>query len=413
MKIQLVTLAILPLTVTAQLSDSITLSECFDRAVTNYPLYEQKELNNRASEYRISNFSSSWYPSVSLEGQATYQSDVIETSFFTAPHDQYKVYLDINQNLYDGGIARNRKNLENTNLEIIQKQLEIEFHTLKQQVSSTFFSIIMMRKNSELLRLMLDDLKEKHSTVEVSVKNGVLLPSDEQALRAEMLKLEQQADELVYKENSLSDILRELTGSNISAETRLIAPEVTGTEENIEPRPETALFGYQKSLIADGINIDKSLRQPKFFAFTQAGYGKPGLNMLNTSFDTYYLVGLGLKWNLVDWGVLRNKKKLADIQKQVVDMKTDNFNRNINIALQSELADINNYRDALTGDEEIISLRKKIADAAFAGLENGTVTSAEYLMKANDELQAKVQLEMHKILLKQSIINYQLIKGDI
>lgn len=397
----------------SQETDSISLFDCFEWAVNNYPLYSQKNLNDQVSQYRISNISKSWLPSVNANGQATYQSDVIETSFFTAPHDQYKLYLNINQNIYDGGISRQQKEMEYTNLDLSQQQLEVNFHNLKQQVSSVYFSLVMITKSHEQLNLMLNDLKEKHKAIEVAVNNGAALPSSEQSLRAEILTLQQQSDELVNKKNSLIDVLKQLTGKDINNETLLSVPEMTEMNDSLQPRPEMRLFDYQQQLIDNNIGLSQSLKRPKFYAYSEAGYGKPGLNFLNDKFETYYIVGLGLKWNLFDWGELKNNKRSAEAQKNIIELKKDDFNRNIDIALQNELAYIKNFQDAIDKDKEITALRSEIAAGAFSRFKNGTATATDYITEVNAELKAKLQMEIHKISLVQSLINYQLIKGDI
>ena len=97
----------------------------------------------------------------------------------------------------------------------------------------------------------------------------------------------------------------------------------------------------------------------------------------------------------------------------MIDLKKENFNKSIGIALQNELSNIENYRSAIKKDEEIIKLRSNITKNVYSQFENGIITATQYLTEANAEIQAKIELETHKILLIQSVINYQLIKGDL
>ena len=43
---------------------------------------------------------------------------------------------------------------------------------------------------------------------------------------------------------------------------------------------------------------------------SQAGYGNPGLNMLDNSFQPFYVVGLKANWNVFDWGKTKTDKKI-------------------------------------------------------------------------------------------------------
>ena len=171
----------------AQIPDTVSLWDCFKLAVVNYPLYKQKVLNADIHHYHLSNIAKSWYPDVTLNGQATYQSDVVGFGSFTAPNDQYKLAIDMNQLLYDGGVSKNRREIENSDLYLKQQQLELDFHNIKQQVSSLYFRIQILRKNIELTTIMIAELTEKLETLLVSIENGVILPENEYILRAEIL----------------------------------------------------------------------------------------------------------------------------------------------------------------------------------------------------------------------------------
>jgi outer membrane protein TolC len=406
-------LFLVPSVLFGQLPDTVNLWDCFKLAVVNYPLYRQKDLNTETNHYYLSNISKSWYPDVSLNGQATYQSDVVGFGTIAAPQDQYKLTLDISQQLYDGGLSKNRKEIENSNLSLKQQQLALDFHGMKQQVSSVYFLINILKKNIDLITLMHSELSERLKTLLVSIRNGVVLPENEYILRAEILKIEQQSDELHYKLAAAVDVLGKITGLEMNPESEFLLPINVEIDDSTMERPELQLFEFQKLLIDNTISLSRCKIRPMLFIFTEAGYGKPGLNMLSDKFDSYYIVGAGMKWNLTDWGETSNSQKIANLQKDAIDLNLENFNRDISIALRNELASIEYYRSSIIKDEKMKELKGKIKESAYAQLKNGTLTATEYLVEANAELQARLQLESHRILMVQSIINYQLIKGDI
>ncbi|HJX70627.1 MAG TPA: TolC family protein [Bacteroidales bacterium] len=406
-------LILIPFALSGQSTDTVSLWDCFHSAVTNYPLYRQKDLNADMLKYHQSNILKSWYPDISLDGQATYQSDVVGFGSFAAPHDQYKLTLDISQQLYDGGFSKNRKEIENSNLNIKQQQIELDFHNVKQQVSSVFFLINLIRKNIELVTLTHEELNERLKTLLVAIKNGVILPENEYVLRAEILKIEQQNDELHYKLAAAMDVLGKITGLVIKPDAAFDIPVNVEIHDSIAERPEIQLFEFQKMLIDNNISLSKCTTRPKLFIFTQAGYGKPGLNMLDDEFDTYYIVGAGMKWNLIDWGENRNTQKIGNLQKDAIDMNKNHFNRNILVALRNELATVEYYQSSVIKDEKMIELKHKIKESAYSQFINGIITATEYLVEVNAELHARLQLESHRIFMVQSIVNYQLIKGDI
>lgn len=93
-------------------TNTLTLDDCYRLARENYPKLTDIEKQQQISALRISNIGSAWNPQLNLNAQATYQSDVTRIALPmpgieipALPKDQYKAYLDVRQNIYDGGIS--------------------------------------------------------------------------------------------------------------------------------------------------------------------------------------------------------------------------------------------------------------------------------------------------------------------
>jgi len=52
------------------------IEECYEKAVTNYPLIKQYGLIEQSREYNLSNAARAWLPQITLNAKASYQSDV-------------------------------------------------------------------------------------------------------------------------------------------------------------------------------------------------------------------------------------------------------------------------------------------------------------------------------------------------
>ena len=66
----------------------------------------------------------------------------------------------------------------------------------------------------------------------------------------------------------------------------------------------------------------------------------------------------------------------------------------------------------IESDNDIISIREKVVKTAESQLENGTITSTEYLTEMNNLLQSKINLQSHKILLAKTKVDYLTLKGN-
>jgi outer membrane protein TolC len=419
MKLMLFILIIsMPVLSVCQNSDTLTIFKCFELAYNYYPAAKQTILYKNIYSNKLDNIRSNWYPNVSFNGQTTYQSDVTSIQvpnieLPSQPHDQYKLFFEINQQIFDGGVTSNSKRIEATNLEVELQNIDIELNSIKRRITSVYFSILYFDLQHELVNLTLNELREKLVVVESGIKNGVLMPQDLYVLQAEILKLEQKDIDILMSREAMLKALSELTGVKLDTAVCLSLPhhELVYTSDKL--RLEYELFDLQKKQIDANNKLLTTANKPRLFAFSQTGYGKPGLNMLNDEFDTYYLVGFGLKWNFFNWGDIKRKEKILNSQKEIIDTKIETFSKNLNISLENEMVNIEKYRKSVTLDNQIVQLRSEIRESSFSQLKNGVITSTDFVSDLNAEMQAKLQLETHIILLHQSIFNYLTLKGEI
>lgn len=399
----------------------VRLQDCYESMFVNYPLANQSEIYSQSSELSVKNLKTGWLPSAGLNAQATYQSEAIKVDItalgnsfgFEGEKDQYKATIDINQLIYDWGRIKSAKQLENSNLKVNQQNSMVEINKVKEQINKFYFAILILQKNEDLLQVMLNDLVTKEITVESGVKNGILLSSDLSALKAEKLKVNQSITEIKLQKLAAIDVLAEITGMEITYDVSLEVPDYNIEETSEYSRPELVLFDYQKEKLNLTSQVISKQNKPTIFSFAQLGYGKPGLNMVSDEFDSYYFVGIGLKWNFWDWNKTNREKQIMSLNKDLISSQESTFNKQINIALKNEKSRIEIYEEAVKSDEEIIKLREEVTESARSKLDNGVIASTDYITELSKETQAKISFETHKIQLIQSKVNYLYIKGEI
>ena len=170
--------------------------------------------------------------------------------------------------------------------------------------------------------------------------------------------------------------------------------ELTSTKSD---RPERELFELQKTSFEQNKSIISAGNKPKLAAFGQLGYGKPGLNMLENEFKTFYIVGVKLSWNIFDWNQRKNDIKYLSIQQDIVDTRREAFDLNQRIASKSETQNINKYQRLLDSDKEILTLRTDILSVQRSQFENGTINAADYLSAVNAETIARITLSNARV----------------
>jgi len=399
--------------------EAVTLEQCQNWAHKNHPVLKQLDLYQKILELKNENNATSFLPQVSLNGQATYQSAVTKIGLSlpnvkipTVDKDQYKFYLDFKQTIWDGGLSKAKELINNAENAGNQQQTEVELYQVKEKVNQFFFTSFLIQENLKILGKKTETLGERRKILESAVNNGMVLSSELDQLLAELLKTEQMIIELKSNKETVLYALSILTGKTTGQLNNLKLPEEIAATDLPLKRPELDLFGKQNELLNANSEILQKQRNPKLFGFGQAGYGKPGLNMLTNKFDTYYLVGLGFSWNVLDWKTTSRQKQMIKLQQDIVQTKQESFVRNIDMATDQQTKQINQIAELLKTDQELIAIRERITKTSASKLENGTITMADYIQDLNAETTARLMLETRKIELKEAQIKLGNIRGN-
>jgi outer membrane protein TolC len=406
---------------TTILCQSLQLTECQALARKNHPQLKQEGVIEELYQLHVKSINSSNLPQIDLTGRASYQSEVTKIDLnlpiqgIQLPEfskDQYKLYIDIKEKIYDFGLAKNKKAVEAADKNINLQQNEVDLYKIKETVNSLFFNALALQQNNEILSLKKQSLDERIKVVNSAVKNGMSLPNELDALKAERIQTDQQQLELTINKQTTLSILGILTGTNIDQNTTLVEPITEETAVTTNNRPEKKLFELQKTKLDQSQLLVKNSHTPYLYAFAQAGYGRPGLNMFSNNFKDWYLGGIGLSWNLWDGNKTKHDRKTLEIQKKSIDIANENFERSINISLTQEKDNIKKLNVLLTTDKELVSIKETIVKRSASALDNGTITSADYIRDLNSALQAKAAQNIHNLQLIQAKINYNTILGN-
>ncbi|MFT5749963.1 MAG: outer membrane protein TolC [Ancylomarina sp.] len=399
----------------------LSLEKCQIEVQKNFPLIKGKVLLNQASQLNIENLKIANLPRLYANGQVSYQSDVTGISFPgmstpKAPKDRYALNLDVEQLIYDGGKTKHRVDVEKKSSEVEIQNLEIQMYQLRERVNTAYFGIQLVRKNKEVLLDKQKTISKRIKQVKSSVENGAVLPANLKILESELLLIQQQFMELNTHEMSSFNVLSQLMGHQIDLNTKL--KEFT-IEEKLKPqiridsknRPEYKWYASQQSLLDSQNELLKKDRSPVVTGFGQVGYGNPGYNQLEDKFDTYYMFGAKISWNIFDWKSNRRKQKAITLKKDLLVSKELSFIQNQLIEIGQESNEINKFEILLEQDSAIIGLQEEISKSSASQLDNGVITSSDYLEDLNKEIQSKLNKEYHSIQLQQSLAEYKRIQG--
>ena len=383
--------------------ETITLEQCYQWSRENYPLIKKQELIKKAEQYTTENALKGWLPQVNITAQATYQNDVTQfpvklpnVNVEPLSKDQYKVFADVSQTIYDGGNIRNQKNLAKIQSEVQTIQTEVELDKLKERINQLYFGILQTNKQWTQLQFTKLDIKEGIKKAEAQLKNGVIFRSNLDVLKAELVKIEQKEIELQAIKQNFVQMLSYFIKKNIDENTQLETPEKILLTKN-NNRSELKLFDAQKQLLETQRKIINTKNTPKLGAFFQGGYGKPGFNMLKNEFDLFYIGGIRLNIPISGFYTHKNDLALLENQSQEIEIQRENFLFNQNFIEIQQRNDLEKIQNLIDKDNELIELRKNIKTASLAQLENGVINTNDYLREVNAEEQAILTKITHEI----------------
>jgi len=391
----------------------LTLDDCQKKAQENYPVIKRYGLIEQSKQYNLSNAAKAYLPQLQISAKATYQSDVVTLPIHlpgitipSIPKDQYQAVVDLSQVVWDGGAIRSQKQVIQAGSEVESRQLDVEMYALEDRVNQIYFGILMFNNRLEQNRIFMDDLERSYQTIADYLANGIANQADLDAVRVEQLNAEQTQTQLQSTRKAYMEMLSIMIGEPISPDTVFTKPnsDLSALSPTVN-RPELLLFDAQKELFDSQKAVIKSSYIPKIGVFIQGGIGRPGLNMLSSKWDPFYIGGVRLSWNLSSLYTKDNDLRKIETDKNTADTQRELFMYNIHLTENRQNEDIQRIRDLMKQDGEIIALRENIRKAAEAKVANGTGTVTDLMREMTLEDLARQSKAAHEIDLLTAVYN--------
>lgn len=394
--------------------DQLTLEECQQLAQENYPLLKRYNLIQQTTEYSLQNINRGYLPQLVFSGQATYQSDVatlpeLLTNLLAQngyavkglDKDQYRIALDLNQIIWDGGNLKAQKENVTAQGEIQTKQTDVDMYNIRERINNLYFGILLIEDKIRLSQDLQTLLQSNYDKLESMRQNGTAMQADVNAIRAEYLKTNQQLTELTSMRQSFQQMLTLFIGKQVTANTTLLKPNATLPISLENLRPELQMFDAQLQQTEAQRRLLNSGVRPRLSLFAQGFYGYPGYNMFedmfNHDFSLNGLVGVRLSWNISKLYTHKNDKRKLVLAQNQIENAREVFLFNNQLQSTQEQEAIERYRKMMSEDDEIIRLRTSVRQAVEAKLKHGVIDVNNLLQEITRENQARTNQSSHEI----------------
>ena len=409
MKKLVLALAMLPMLALGQ-----TLDECQQAAEKNYPLIQQYGLIEKTTQLTVANIQKGWLPQVSASAQATYQSDVVSwpsemktmmngmgINMKGLKKDQYRVGIDVQQTIYDGGVIGSQKRIAREQGKVEAAQNDINIYNVRKRVNEMYFGLLLIDEQIKLNSDLQTLLGGNERKLESMTKRGTAAESDLQSVKAERLNAVQKGTELVSQKQMLQRMLSTFCGIEIN---NIQKPQVKSDGRNLaigNQRPELKVLDAQISVLNAQEKALNAALMPKVGVFAQGFYGYPGLNMfedmMRHKWSLNGLVGARVTWTIGALYTRKNDKAKLQLQRDMTENSREVFLFNNNLEQIQQNENIERYQKLMAHDGEIISLRKAVRKAAESKLAHGIIDVNDLVGEINQENAACVRQSVHEI----------------
>lgn len=403
---------------TALVAQAQTLEECCRLAREHYPEIRQYDLIAETEQYNISNAARAWIPQVVLSGQATYQSatptypeafnQMIAANGLDMSgvrKDQYKVVIDVSQNIWDGGQSKANREIAEAEATEQRSQVDASLYDLQSRIQNLYFGILLLDEHVAQTEILIEVLDANLNRMCTYYKNGVAMQSDVDAVEAELLTAHQALSQVEASRASYRRMLEVFIGQSLTDKT-LTRPAMVEVASRTSAHPKLVMFDAQTDRLAAQRKAITASTMPRFSAFAQGYYGYPGLDMFKSMVSAKWtlnaVVGVRMSWNIGAFYTKKNNLNKLDAAERQISVQRDIFLFNTQMQTTQDDGEIARLRSALEDDNRIVKLRRSVRMAAESRLENGVIDATDLLRKIADETTATLNRSTHEIELLQA-----------
>jgi len=404
---------------TAQ-TDSISLVLCFKASDKHLPFAKRAEAYQSLHDLQSQIIRTTWFPSLSIAGTATYQSDVVtiplELPNIQIPSptkDQYALYLEARQVVYDAGMTKARQELESVNKMVDLGEVMVSVEQTYNMVAEAYYSVLILNQRKLLLQTAGKELDATYQRMLAMYEEGAAPKASVLKIEAALTEYRQQLIEVGTLELQAMGTLTLLTGIEIDGSTSM--PLYTITVPNVTTPTFNSAENKMFELRDLQLNANKALisnkRLPMVAAWGRAGYGRPGLNMLSDEFNPYFIVGATLSWEPWDWNRSKYELQTVNLRKKDLEARHDLYLNAQEISRKQLISAINMYPSLIEEANELVRIRSEIKESSAAALDEGAIATDDYISDFNDYISALHSLRMQKILASKAQVKYALLIG--
>jgi len=400
----------------------ITLDEGIQIGLQNSKTLHSSKMKVVSAEANLSEMNAARLPSLSLSASYTHLSPVnpfsVATPFgiFTlSPSilDNYNLKLSLQQPLFTGFKLSSGSDVAKYNSLAAKQQYTQDEQDLILNIKNAYWGLFNAEKVKEAIDDNYQQVKAHLTDVQNFFKQGLSTKND-------MLKVEVQLSEIQLQQIDAKNSVRIAVVNldnviGLSLSTELQIPQKVNVSENneydldglidqaLQNRPDLKALQYQVEASKSGIKLAESNWYPQIYLTGNYYYAKPNQRILpsENKFDATWDVGVGISFNLWNWGATKDQTTQAEAQ---YEQSNDGL-KTMKDAITLEVTQ--DFYNMVKAKEKILVAEQTVTQAE----ENYRVTDDKFkqgLTLNSELLDAETALLQAKTNQIQSLVDYEL-----
>lgn len=394
----------------AQTTDTLTLNEAIQRAVTTYPTVKQAEEAVKSAGYKVKMARAALLPVLNasasytrVEPVATVHFEEMDLSF--DPKNNYNAGVSLRQLIYDFGKNRPKIEAAKGREELSRLQLEELYQSLALNTAQLYYMNSFTRQAIRIKKQELNDYEEMLRQANIRVQTGSSTSFEVLNTQVSQSAVNTQLTELKSNLRTLQVQLSVLTNTDITenspmAEDFELIQNLQTLDELLNrayiSRPEMLLVEKQISIAQLEESAARRAFNPSLDLSATTG-GKNGYPSHTDRMKLNYEVGVTFSIPLYEGGRKKQSTSLARstyntalfqkerVEKQVKQEVNENYNQFL-----SDLEKINQL-------SRQVALAQQAYEQAKVNYQAGTITNLELLTSSTNLSNSRLQLLQARI----------------
>ena len=400
--------------------EQINLSRCIEIALRNNPALKIKASDLRIAGEAVKQAGKDLLPSFGFSGSYRRQSTIPEVQFpaITSPFggapislfpsnglqlgslDTYDFKLTMQQPLFTGFRLKNRRFAADALEKGKQHDLEKTKSELIFNVEKAYANVLKAHKVLEIAKTGSEQVDAHLRDVQNYVAQGMARKAELLAVRVKVAEAELA---VVRAENGVrlavaalenilgSDIKKDVNFADVDLSISRQTEREASVQRALANREEIKSLNFSLQAANTTVKIVKGNRLPAMSAFASYGYGRPGLDFIKNEWMDYWIVGVGVNWELWNWGKTGSKIEQSKLRTNRIADILQQTRRAIKFQVTQACLSVQEAKKRIQLSTDI----EKQAEESFRVTENsykqGQATNAEFLDAQLELTRARLQ----------------------